>query len=108
MVYNFIFTIPLAAVPAVIYWVPISPEIWPQLILFGVAGISAQYCLTRSFGLAQASLVSPILFLRLPLVAVIAYYAFDQQSEIWTWIGAGIIILATMWMARVEVRKNQE
>lgn len=105
---NFVFIIPLAAIPAAIYWAPLSSEIWPQLILFCVAGICAQYCLTRSFGLAQASLVSPILFLRLPLVAVIAFYAFDQQSEIWTWVGAGVIILATIWMARVEVRKSKE
>ena len=108
MIFNFIFTIPLAAVPAAIYWAPVSSEVLPQLILFGVAGISAQFCLTRSLGLAQASLVSPILFLRLPLVAVIAYYAFDQQSEIWTWVGAGVIILATIWMARIEMGKSKE
>jgi drug/metabolite transporter (DMT)-like permease len=78
------------------------------LIAFCVAGIGAQYCLTRSLGIAQASLVSPILFLRLPLVAVIAYYAFDQQTETWTWVGAGIIIVATTWMARIEVRKSKE
>ncbi len=108
MIFNFVFTIPLAAIPASIYWAPLSFEIWPQLIVFCVAGISAQFCLTRSFGIAQASLVSPILFFRLPLVAVIAFYAFDQQTEIWTWVGAGVIILATTWMARVEVRKSKE
>ena len=108
MVFNFVFIIPLAAIPAAIYWSPISFENLPQLILFGVAGISAQFCLTRSLGLAQASLVSPILFLRLPLVAVIAYYAFGQQTEFWTWIGASVIILATTWMARIEVGKRKE
>ena len=91
-----------------IYWSPLSSEIWPQLIIFGVAGISAQFCLTRSFGLAQASLVSPILFFRLPLVAVIAFYAFDQQSEIWTWVGAGVIIIATTWMTHIELRISKE
>ena len=105
MVYNFIFTIPLAAIPAAIYWAPVSNDIWPQLIGFCIAGVTAQFCLTRSFGIAQASLVSPILYFRLPLVAVIAYYAFGQQTEIWTWIGAGIIVLATTWMARIELRK---
>jgi drug/metabolite transporter (DMT)-like permease len=108
MFYNFIFTIPLAAVPAAIYWAPVSPEIWPQLIGFCIAGVSAQFCLTRSFGMAEASLVSPILFFRLPVVAVIAYYAFGQQTEIWTWVGAGVIIIATTWMARVEVMKTKE
>ena len=106
MIYNFVFTIPLAGIPAVIYWAPVSPDIWPHILGFCIAGISAQFCLTRSFGIAEASLVSPILFFRLPIVAVIAYYAFNQQSEIWTWIGAGIIALATTWMARIEVKKT--
>ena len=66
-----------------------------------MAGICAQFCLTRSFSLAQASLVSPILFFRLPIVAVISYYAFNQQSEIWTWIGAGVIIAATLRLTRM-------
>ena len=108
MVLNFVFTIPLAAIPAAIYWTPLSFEVWPQLIAFCVAGICAQFCLTRSFGLAQASLVSPILFFRLPIVAVIAYYAFNQQTGIWTWVGAGVIVLSTTWMARIEVRKSKE
>jgi len=108
MVLNFACTIPLAAIPAAIYWVPVPGGIWPQLAGFCVTGIAAQFCLTRSLSLAQASLVSPILFLRLPVVAVIAYYAFSQQTEIWTWTGAGVIILATIWMARVEVRKTRE
>lgn len=108
MVLNFVFSIPLAAIPAVYFWVPISVDVWPQVIAFCAAGIGAQYCLTRSFSLAQASLVSPILYFRLPLVAIIAFYAFDQQTEIWTWVGAGVIVLATWWMARVEVRKSKE
>jgi drug/metabolite transporter (DMT)-like permease len=104
MTYNFVFTIPFALIPAIIWWEPVPFEIWPYIILFGVAGISAQFCLTRSFSLADASLVSPILFFRLPLVALIALFAFDQKTEMWTWIGAAIIILATTWMARKETK----
>jgi len=106
MVYNFVFTIPFALIPAIIWWQPVSFDILPYLICFGIAGISAQFCLTRSFSLADASLVSPILFFRLPLVAVIALLAFDQKSEIWTWVGAAVIILATTWMARQETRNS--
>jgi len=108
MVYNFVFTIPFALIPAIIWWQPVSFDIFPYLICFGIAGISAQFCLTRSFSLAEASLVSPILFFRLPLVAVIALLAFDQKSEIWTWVGAAVIILATTWMARQETRNSYD
>ena len=59
-----------------------------------------------NFGLAEASLVSPILFLRLPLIAVIAFFWFGQTTEIWTWIGAAVIFLATTWMTRVETREH--
>ena len=106
MTYNFVFTIPFALIPAIIWWEPIPFEIWPYLLLFGVAGISAQFCLTRSFSLADASLVSPILFFRLPLVALIALFAFNQQTEMWTWVGAAVIILATTWMARKETKNS--
>ena len=106
MTYNFVFTIPFALIPAIIWWEPIPLEIWPYLLLFGVAGISAQFCLTRSFSLADASLVSPILFFRLPLVALIALFAFNQQTEMWTWVGAAVIILATTWMARKETKNS--
>ena len=74
MMWNFICMIPLAAVPSAIWWVTPPIDLWWQLLGFCIAGVGAQFCLTRSFGLAEASLVSPILFLRLPLIAVIAFF----------------------------------
>ena len=105
MMWNFIFMIPMAGIPAAIWWVTPQPEIWLHAFAFAVAGVGAQFCLTRSFGLAEASLVSPILFLRLPLIAVISFFAFGQITEIWTWVGAAVIFIATSWMTRVETRK---
>ena len=105
MMWNFICMIPMAVIPSAIWWVTPPLELWWQLLGFAVAGVGAQFCLTRSFGLAEASLVSPILFLRLPLIAAIAFFAFGQTTEIWTWVGAGIIFVATTWMTRVETRK---
>ncbi len=102
MFYNFLLTIPVAIIPAIIFWQPISLNYLVPCILFGFAGIAAQFCLTRSLSMADASFVSPILFLRLPLVAIIGYLAFNQIPSIWTWIGAAVIILATSWMARKE------
>ena len=104
MMWNFICMIPLAAVPSAIWWVTPPIDLWWQLLGFCIAGVGAQFCLTRSFGLAEASLVSPILFLRLPLIAVIAFFWFGQTTEIWTWICAAVIFLATTWMTRVETR----
>lgn len=102
MAWNFLLTIPLSAVPAAVWWVtPPADALWTTLG-FAVTGVGAQFCLTRSFGLAEAGLVSPILFLRLPIVAATGWLFYGQQTGIWTWIGASIIFAATIWMARVE------
>ncbi|RZO35229.1 MAG: DMT family transporter [Rhodospirillaceae bacterium] len=104
MMWNFIFMIPLAAIPSAYFWVTPDAGLWLQVLGFSAAGVGAQFCLTRSFGLAEASLVSPILFLRLPLIAAIAFFVWGETTEIWTWIGAGIIFIATTWMTRVETK----
>ena len=105
MVWNFLFTIPLAAVPASVWWVVPPMDALPVILGFAVSGVCAQFCLTRSFGLAEAGLVSPILFLRLPIIAALGYAVYNQQTEIWTWAGAGLICVATIWMTRVETRR---
>lgn len=104
MIYNFIFVIVLSAVPSAIWWVTPGPEAWPLILAFALSGVCAQYCLTRAYGAAEAGLVSPILFLRLPIVAAVGYVIFGQETEIWTWIGAAVIFLATTWMTRQETR----
>lgn len=105
MIYNFVFTIGLAAVPSAVWWVTPPAGSWPLVLGFAVAGVGAQFCLTRAFAAAEAGLVSPILFLRLPLVAFVGYVLFAQETEIWTWVGAAVIFVATTWMARVETRR---
>ena len=105
MIHNFVFVILVSAIPSAYWWVTPPVELWPLILAFAFAGVSAQFCLTRSFAAAEAGLVSPILFLRLPIVAVVGFVLFDQKTEIWTWVGAGVIFAATTWMARIETRR---
>ncbi len=55
---------------------------------------------TRAFSLAEASLLVPIDFLRLPLVAAMGYLFFAQSVPLTTWIGGTVIFAATLLMAR--------
>ena len=102
MIWNFLFTIPLAALPGTVWWVTPPPGAWWPVLGFAAAGVGAQFCLTRSLGMAEAGLVAPILFLRLPIIAAVGYLWFGQETEIWTWAGAGVIFVATIWMTRAE------
>ena len=75
---------------------------WPWLIALGLCSFIASWSLSRAFILAEASLVSPVLFLRLPIVSAIGYVFFAQVPDVWAWIGAVVIFASTSYAARRE------
>lgn len=56
--------------------------------------------MTHAFSLAEASVVAPVDFLRLPLVAAIAYLAFGEIAGPATWAGGAIICAAALAVSR--------
>lgn len=74
----------------------------PWLVLIGVAGIGAHFCLTRALSLAPASIVAPIDFARLPLIALIGALFYDEPLVASVFIGGAIILLANWINIRGE------
>jgi len=100
--YSFALQIPLAVVPAALAWTtPGWAEVLP-LLGFGVVAMAAQWCLTRSLANADASLVEPVMFIRMPCVAVIGYFLFAQLPDVWTWVGGVVIFGSTYLLALRE------
>jgi len=98
--WNLLATVPIAAIPAALVWsTPTSAELM-LLALQGVLGALAMASATRAFSLADASLIAPVDFLRLPFVALLGYYFFAQSVPATTWIGGTIVFVATMLMAQ--------
>ena len=54
----------------------------PWVIALGVVGLSAHYCMTRAFRIADAMVVVPIDFLRLPLIAVVGALFYGEAASI--------------------------
>ena len=52
--------------------------------------------------LADASLVAPVDFARLPLAAVAGWFLFGETSALWTWVGAAVIFASATYMVRLE------
>ena len=98
--WNLILTVPIAALPAFFVWTTPSPGEWAILALQGALGALSMTLVTRAFALAEASLITPFDFLRLPFVAVLGYMVFAQTVPATTWIGGGIIFVATLLMSR--------
>ena len=76
----------------------------PALLLLAIAGTLAPYCLVRALVHAEATIIEPIEYLRLPISAGIAWLLFGQTTDLWTWVGAIVIAGATLFMAQNETR----
>lgn len=97
--WNLIISVPLAALPAWYFWTDPTAVQWALLALQGAIGTISQLGVTRALQLADASLVTPVDFLRLPFVAIMAWLAFQELSPASTWLGAALIFAAILLMA---------
>lgn len=64
----------------------------PWLVLLGLAGLMAHFCLTRALSLAPASVVVPVDFARLPVIAVVGWAVYSEAVEWTTAAGAALIL----------------
>lgn len=63
----------------------------PWLALIGCAGLLAHFCLTTALKLAPATIVMPIDFVRLPLIAVVGMLFYGEPLSLLVFVGAGVI-----------------
>lgn len=78
----------------------------PSLAGIGIAGLSAHYCLTNAFRSGDVTLVVPLDFLRLPLIAVIGWLAFGERLDIFVFAGAALIIAGISWNLYSEASRR--
>lgn len=77
----------------------------PWLLVVGCAGLLAHFCLTKALALAPVTVIVPIDFLRLPLIAVIGMVFYGETIDIWVIIGAVIIFGANYLNILAENQK---
>jgi drug/metabolite transporter (DMT)-like permease len=64
----------------------------PYVILIGICGLTAHWSITSALQLAPPSLVAPVDFARLPLIAIIGAMFYGESVDIWLVFGALLII----------------
>ncbi|MCY1125696.1 DMT family transporter [Frigidibacter sp. RF13] len=74
-----------------------APPLWPWILAIGLGGLGAHLSLTKALSLAPASLVTPLDFLRLPLIGVVGMVWYSEPLDIWVFVG-GAIIFAANWL----------
>ena len=65
----------------------------PWVILIGLCGLSAHVSIAQAFRYADASVVAPMDFLRLPLIALVGMVIYGEALDLWVFIGGSIVFL---------------
>ncbi|GAB4386840.1 DMT family transporter [Albidovulum sp.] len=72
------------------------------VVVMGLSGLVAHLSLTKALSLAPATVVMPVDFLRLPVIAVIGMAFYGEALDPWVLAGGAIIFLANWLNIRLE------
>mgnify|MGYP003327295354 CR=1 FL=1 len=98
----------LLAVPAI--WVWRWPDAWGWTLAIGVSASATvgQYFWVQAFKAGEISAVAPFEYLRLPFAVFMGWLIWGQMPEIWTYVGAAIVIASALYIAQREAQLARE
>ena len=105
--YMVIFMVPLTFIPALLVWQTPTPAQLAELLGLAAVATLGNYAMTRAVAVADASSVMPYDYARLPFAALIGFFVFGETSDAATWIGAGVIAVASLYLAHHESKAEQ-
>jgi drug/metabolite transporter (DMT)-like permease len=71
----------------------------------GTAGLTSHYCLSNAFRAGDATLVVPLDFMRIPLIAVVGWAFYGEPLDVFVLLGALIIVAGVLWNLRAEAAR---
>ncbi|WP_135505457.1 DMT family transporter [Roseovarius aestuariivivens] len=78
----------------------------PFIVAIGFAGLMAHVCITSALAIAPATLVSPVDFLRLPVIAVVGLLLYQEPIDIFVILGAAVIFGANYLNLWSQTRRS--
>lgn len=96
----------IAAFLSLWFWTPPSTLDFIKFCGIGLAGVSSQYCYIRALKNAPASFVTPFEYIRLCFTIPLGYFLFNEVPDRWTILGSIIIIIAIIFLTRVDKEKD--
>jgi drug/metabolite transporter (DMT)-like permease len=100
--YMTLYILPMSLVPALFVWVMPPLHTWPLIVALGLLATLAHQAMTRAFVATDTSVVMSFDYGRLPFVALIAWIVYGEVPDLWTWVGAAVIVGASTYIAHRE------
>ncbi|HLH90225.1 MAG TPA: DMT family transporter [Xanthobacteraceae bacterium] len=76
------------------------------IIGLAVAGLTSHYCLSNAFRAGEATVVVPIDFMRIPLIALVGWWLYAEPLDLFVFAGAALIVSGILWNLQAETRKK--
>jgi len=83
-------------VPTLFVWVWPSVHAWAWIAVIAICGTFSHFCMARAMLYADATIVIPMDFLRVPLTATAGWLLYSEQLDIWTVLGAALILTGNL------------
>jgi len=95
------------AIPGIWFWQMPTVWEWVLLIAMGLISYVAQMFNIIAYKYGEASVMASLDYVRLIYSVLFGWFLFNHLPDIWTWVGAMIIILASIYTIHREAQNKQ-
>jgi len=96
---------PVSLVAALPGWITPGLADLPWILVMGAGSFTAHYCMTRAMKLADATVIVPVDYFRLPLIAVVGAAFYAEPFDPLVFLGAAMIF-AGVWFSVARERRR--
>ncbi len=100
---NLIFAV-VTLVPGTLNWTWPTGQEWLLLVVVGMLAAVGHSMMAQAMRAGEASAVMPVDFTRLIWASAVGFVIFGEFPDGWTWVGAGIICAAALYIGYRESR----
>jgi drug/metabolite transporter (DMT)-like permease len=86
----------IGLIPAWTVWQPVPAHLWPYVVAVAFCGTFSHYCMARAMLHADATVVVPMDFLRVPLTAIAGWLLYSEGIDAFTVAGAALILTGNL------------
>jgi len=86
----------IGLIPAIYYWHTPSAHVLRWIIVIAFCGTYSHYCMTQAMRYADATVVVPMDFLRVPLSAAVGWLIYSERLDAATIAGAALILTGNL------------
>jgi drug/metabolite transporter (DMT)-like permease len=106
MFYTNTVSVTLIAIPTFFVWQTPNMSELMMLVAMGILATASHNCFIRAFALGEASVIAPVDYSRLIFAALAGFVVFSTVPDIYTIIGALIIVASSFYILRREAQST--